>query len=885
MGSARQATSLVILACIFCGQPQGQVLRKSALSRLGLHHSNVSGRFVDPKGQPVSGIHVQITQPQDPNSDCPMARTSSGGDGRFTFSNVSTSAPAVLKWFPPDQWVAREMPLWGGSLENIDLGSIELIPNTVLRVKLELAGPPPGKYGQPVIFLEGKRERVYSEKRGDYWILQQIPFKEGRWLVNLNTKKRVEHFSGHYVVELGRRDRLVTLRLLRNNFKTIDDVLWGDVQVEERTITPAPSPATCRSAGTVQSHGTPVHGAVVFGISDDQEPSWLLTDTAGQFRFESRGDRCYASFAAIGSYNSFGGSRMSPQRTPATRRQTIQFTYPWRLNINTSGVDPTSVRAYWLRQSIGWIPVPGTPTWIAGQTWGGGPIFKVQAPGYLPIVREIELRERTKTESHNIPIDIEEQFAFENQAVRELEVTANGKALADTFVDVVWIRDLSSNDEVMLESYRTGPDGKLRLLGAASQLTEVFVYANGYRPTKAVWTPDLPLHLSLAPLDARLKFPGLGASRFARVFQASQPEAVRTVRGRADLAAEVSLPAGQYDVVTYRADGMVLSPVAYQRIELLAGRTLSVDSVVDQRPTLVVHFPEPDWSAMVTDTPGGLPLNWTFNSFPDEPVTEERKSSEEAVYRVAKAGQIYIEVRNDKLDYTLWREIDCGPADTIRVYVPKVDATLRGSTRTYDGGLTQSDHGWAAPRMQLMARDPSAWSITVYLPKRDAERNFTLRELPAGSYTLYHHLIGGVKTTSLVDGTRYQYTYPVYAWGGIPVELRPGESTQLSDFSEYPFQNVPVTVQDAARRPVKVGTLRIRDRMSEHWHEMLDFIGNSAHPIPYPPAVRLQDGHATLPSIRAGRLELYVELDDGRIYPFTVTTDPPQALELTLPRD
>jgi hypothetical protein len=195
------------------------------------------------------------------------------------------------------------------------------------------------------------------------------------------------------------------------------------------------------------------------------------------------------------------------------------------------------------------------------------------------------------------------------------------------------------------------------------------------------------------------------------------------VRGRADLSAKVSLPGGQYDVVTYRADGMVLSPVAYQRVDLPAGRTLSVDSVVDRHPILIVRFPEPGWSAIAADSPGGLPLNWTFHSFPDDASTEERNSSEEAVYRISKAGHIHVELRNDRLDHILWREINCRPGETIRIEALKGDATLRGSTRTYDGGLTQQEHGWATPRMILIARDPSAWSITCLC--RNAIRNST----------------------------------------------------------------------------------------------------------------------------------------------------------------
>ena len=88
-------------------------------------------------------------------------------------------------------------------------------------------------------------------------------------------------------------------------------------------------------------------------------------------------------------------------------------------------------------------------------------------------------------------------------------------------------------------------------------------------------------------------------------------------------------------------------------------------------------------------------------------------------------------------------------------------------------------------------------------------------------------------------------------------------------------------VQDDHGRPVD-GTLRIRDRMSEQWHQLHS---GEAGKIPYPPAVRMHQGRSTLPSVQAGQLELSVELDDGRAYPFVARTDLTRPLSLRLPRD
>ena len=80
-----------VLASSLLAQTQGQVWRRSSLARQGLHHSSISGRFVDGEGKPVSGIHVQIVEWLNPPGEYPTARTSSGADGCFRFSDVSTS--------------------------------------------------------------------------------------------------------------------------------------------------------------------------------------------------------------------------------------------------------------------------------------------------------------------------------------------------------------------------------------------------------------------------------------------------------------------------------------------------------------------------------------------------------------------------------------------------------------------------------------------------------------------------------------------------------------------------------------------------------------------------------------------------------------------------
>ena len=111
-------------------------------------------------------------------------------------------------------------------------------------------------------------------------------------------------------------------------------------------------------------------------------------------------------------------------------------------------------------------------------------------------------------------------------------------------------------------------------------------------------------------------------------------------------------------------------------------------------------------------------------------------------------------------------------------------------------------------------------------------------------------------------------------------------TTQLRDFIDYTFQDLKIRVTDNVGNVVESGTVRVRDRMSESWRQVEENPGQleqADHPFPYPPAARLKEGTATLPRVRAGWLDISVELDDGGIYGFTVPVSPPHELQLTLP--
>jgi hypothetical protein len=76
--------------------------QKSALARKGLHHANITGRFVSPDGLPVADVTVQIAAGRP--RDLPLASAKSDSDGRFRFSDVNSEYAPGLAWYPPEEW-------------------------------------------------------------------------------------------------------------------------------------------------------------------------------------------------------------------------------------------------------------------------------------------------------------------------------------------------------------------------------------------------------------------------------------------------------------------------------------------------------------------------------------------------------------------------------------------------------------------------------------------------------------------------------------------------------------------------------------------------------------------------------------------------------------
>jgi len=884
---------------------------KSALERRGLFHVDISGRFISPAGDGVSGVHVQLTA--GGIRALPLADAGSDRDGRFTFHDVSSPYTPNLLWYPPEEWMRGGVAVMGESGEKIDAGTIQLQPDTVIRVAVEVAGDAPpaplnrtsnspavGNAG-PIVVLQGKGQfgaRILGVHVGRIQVLRQIPFDEGDWEVSLFENRKIERYRAPFHVQRGRRDQLILLRVLRATLKPQNQSSSeGKLEVSETLLPPAPIDREFEASGRVLApDDSPIEGAFV-GVMDipfrSIPPQWTASDSQGKFQLKYRSTGCYEPGVSYGNSDYWSIPRETVSQTLSCDERwhdprDVVMPFATRLLLKADGVDAAKVQAFWWHGSLGWQRFSSLQPWISLSSLGEKEV-KVEADGFLPELQALKLPFLNSLYKERPPESVTVEFHLDRTAQRDLIARGNGKPLIGARVDVETITDLQKDTRRVLRTYRTPTDGRIRLMGGADRLVEVFVYADGFEPRRAIWNSGAALTLDLTPRSSTLSFAPSSAALLARIRDASAPNAIRTVKLSTTRPSLLKVPGGTYDITMYGNRGAV---TGYQRTAVKPGQVTAIDESLDQRPRLTVRYPADGWHATISESvPRGNATNWVAMiavagapTFSDIPATMESESAREAVFLLSHAGRMHVELRRANQTLSLWRDITVAPGESVSVDIPSSSGVLKGSMRTYDGGTFSSEHGFAGPRMQLISDDPAGWSATDYIPKRDgANGRFTVKGLPPGSYHLYQHLIGEPAT---FDGKRSPYMSPIAAWGGIPVKLEAGAATELRDFIEYPYQDLRVRVTDQSGRPLDHATLRIRDRMSESWRQVEENplqVEQAAHPIPYPAAARIVGGAATLPRVRAGWLDLFVELDSGAAYSFTASVTLDQELRLSLP--
>ncbi len=906
MRSLRLIAATIIIASV--AYTQVILPAKTPFERRGLYHAAIHGRFVSPSGEPVAGVHVQL-RAGAPRS-LPVVAVVTGGDGQFRMTDVNSSYSPYISWFPPEEWYGGGASAVGESATEVDIGVIRLRPATIFRVSVEGAGEAnlPPDQRDPAVTVQLKSangSQVFAERVGSEQILRGVSFDEGTWMVELYSKAGTEVYTAPFHGQLDGRNRKFTLRLLRDSLRRTRQYLQEGklLVVSESTVDATSTTREYVMAGKVVGpDGSPIEGAIVSNFSHsfrELARKWVRTGSQGDFNLSYRATNCIAPSVTYGDsdyWNLFFSKsdlrRLTCEEWSRTSH-TILMPKPTQLAFHVSGTDASNVRAYWWHDSFGWQRFSSLRPWVPA--WG---LFraqvKVEADGYLPLTQKLEFP-RLDPSKDEPPAELPLEFLFNANVRRTLSVLSAGKPLAGAIVDVESIVNLDSDQRIRLGSYRLPADGRLELLGGGDQLIELFVYREGFEPRRAVWNVGSPLALDLVPRNSTLEFPAASAAVVARIRKADSPRGARTVFLSANKPTSAPVVPGTYDITCYEATASI---AGYQRLRVAAGSSATVNCAKDQRPRLTVRFPGEGWRLSVWETtPRGGATEWVAMipvpgtpGFADVAATPLSKSTTEPVLALSHAGRWHVEARAENRTLRLWREIDIQPGASMTLVLPKNTGTLKGSMRTYSGGLELAIHGFAGPRMQLLADDPTGWSVTEYIPQRNAKmgtesHRFSVTGIPAGSYHLYQHLIGESKTMTFGRET-VAYTRPTNAWGGIPVKLAANAATEIRDFIEYPLNDLHVRVTDAGGRPVERATLRIRDRMSESWRQVEENPGQleeASHPIPYPAATRIVGGKATLPNIREGWLDLLVESDTGVTFSFTVPVSPQRELTLTLP--
>jgi hypothetical protein len=880
---------------------------RSPFERRGLFHSTVHGRMVSPSGEPVAGVHIQLKAGR-PRS-LPLVDVLTGADGRFSFTDVNSIYPPYLSWFPPQEWLDGAISVLGESGGDVDVGEIRLSPATIIRVAVELVGGSPlaPRDRVPTVILQQKSEfgpRIVAQRIGTEMVLRGISFDEGTWEVRLFASRRMEEYAAQYHGRLGRRDQKFTLRLLRDSVVQGAYSLEGKMEVSESIVPAMTGTGEFTVAGKVVGpDATPIEGAIVsdFGLPPGRSMlQWVRTGPGGDFMLRSRADHAMPSISYGDSdyWNLFFSKpslREIPDEEWVRTPHTIVMPTPSRLSIRVSGIDASKVRAAWWHDSFGWQRFASSRPWVpAWGLWHGQ--IRVAADGYLPLTQNLEVPyfDPSKVEP---PAELPLEFQFDASVRRSLSVLGAGKPLAGATVDVESIVNLDSDQRRLLDTYVIPADGRLQFLGGGDQIVEVFIYAKGFEPRRAIWNAGMPLVVDLTARSSSFEFPPSSIAVAARIREAGSPRSVRTIILSADRRTVANVGFGVYDITCYNSSGAI---AGYQRLTVAAASTATVNCSVDHRPRLTVRLPGEGWRLSVSEsTPRGGSTQWVAMiaapgtpGFSEAGATIVRESKSEPIFAISYAGKWHVEARQGRRTLSLWRDIDIRPGVSITLVLPSETGTLKGSMRTYGGGLDRSEHGFAGPRLQLIADDPAGWSVTEYLPRRDSldgeqKHHFTLTGIPAGNYHLYQHLIGEPKTYTY-GGNTTTFTEPIAAWGGVPVHMEVNAVAELKDFSEYLLNDLQVRVTNADGHPIEHATLRIRDRMSESWRQVEENpaqLEQAAHPIPYPAAVRIVGGTATLPRIREGWLDLWVESDSGTTVSFTVPVSPKRELSLTLPSE
>jgi hypothetical protein len=883
-------------------EPGLRAVEHISLERPGTHHGEVRLRVVDEEGAPVEGASVSLHSRALGwgGGVALLAASRSDPEGRARFEDVSADSALECHIVPGPMLRRRSLPVPAVSAGTCDLGEVALEPNLVLTGTVEILEADgttrPAREGS-IALRSGLRWSASWPLSEGTFVLGDFDPAPGQLEVTLTVGGKRRTFSREIEIDPARPVRRLAVRAPIADVSDRPDLLVVELESEPfepptrhwrgRVLWPDGSPA----AGLpVALYGRWV-SARAFAAS---ETAW--TDADGRLEIASNDpllDRLRIELP--------GGECWVVERPPEkgdwlesrtafvepSEGFEIRLEEGSRSTIRIEGVPREDVEMSWFHAGE-WRPcsedaatfAPPAPGWSYRS-------LRASAPGHLSRIASGTTRDR------------EIVFSFGNAEPHELVVRGPDGPFAGASIDVVQDSPRFSRPaQRLLDRRGTDQEGGLDVLGDPEAIYVAYVYAAGHEPQILRLRPGRN-EATLAPAGARVTFRGVPPDATLRVKPAGR-EALVAFRKGAD---EVRLAAGRYDASLQAGDGSMIGGTTFA---VRAGERLEVDLSEDRRPRVVIRVPplppvpegrrrffehlpgDPgvdEWSAGATRrTPPGGPVGALATSSSGALSAREPWASVEApsddvrVLRLSGTGlfQIHLGAKRGSLDHVLFREIEVAAGETLEIEVPPLEATLRGTMKRFRGDLGFSHHGVAGPRLLLLpapgAEGSAGWGVVCDMPPRlepKAEGRFELSRLPPGPAILFHHL----------SGSRH--------WGGSSVDLRAGETTDVGELAEPAARDLEVTLLDPEGRPVREATLRIRDRMHEAWHAFTEIPTTGVYasdPIPIPPATRIEGAFATLPSVRAGWLEVEVELEAERTFSGVRRVDPEKGLTLRLPR-
>src|SRR5438445_655045 len=213
-GERSMFRAIVILFVLLPGQaaPRGSdsISKLSALERAGAFHVTVIGRVVDSREAAVPGVQILLQA----NSLVALQHVETGLDGGFAFRDVNSTEPLNLIIVPSSDLIPSAFALHTVSGETVDLGTIHLAVNTVLRGKIELVPREPAvsteKEGLWVKLepREGEVGESYNAQlRGNKFTLENIKLTSAILKVMVGGRDGAITFAAPITIKPGQAER------------------------------------------------------------------------------------------------------------------------------------------------------------------------------------------------------------------------------------------------------------------------------------------------------------------------------------------------------------------------------------------------------------------------------------------------------------------------------------------------------------------------------------------------------------------------------------------------------------------------------------------------------------------------------------------------------